>query len=89
MSILPALIGVSIPLVVVFGKFIVEPIVRSRSVGGGESAERVALLERRMAVMEQTIEGMERSMNRLVEEAEFHRQLAAPPPPAPDAPPSS
>lgn len=91
MSILPALIGVSIPLVVVFGKFVVEPLARSFGRSSGESAERIALLERRMAVMEQSIESMERSMGRLLEEAEFQRQLAAPPPsagPASDLPPS-
>jgi hypothetical protein len=96
MSILPALLGVSIPLVVVFGKFVIEPLARSFGRGSGESAERMALLERRMAVMEQSIETMERSMTRLLEEAEFQRQLAAPrppgdpaPPPAGDAPPAA
>lgn len=37
-----------------------------------------ALLERRLASVEQQVEGVERSLGRIAEESEFNRQLRSP-----------
>lgn len=81
MGVLIPLFGVSIPLVVVFGKFILQPMLAARlqAAGGGASA-RVEALERRVMVLEHNLDATERTVERLREEADFLRQLAAPAP---------
>lgn len=66
-----------IPFVAVFGRTIVQPVLRhleKREELGGRAAQ----LEARLALMEQSLDSMERSVGRLVEEREFYRQLAGP-----------
>lgn len=66
-----------IPFVAVFGRTIVQPVLRhleKREELGGRSAQ----LEARLALMEQSLDGMARSVGRLVEEREFYHQLAGP-----------
>lgn len=57
-------------------KPIVEAISRAREIQGGN--REAALLEKRVALLEQQIHNMEGSMERLVEDSEFRRQLDAP-----------
>lgn len=76
MGVLVPIFGVAIPLVVVIGKFIIEPLMASRR--GGADAQRIAYLEQRVASLEQGMEGVERTVGRLTEENDFLRQLNAP-----------
>jgi cell division protein FtsB len=57
-------------------KPIVEAISRAREIQGGN--RETAILEQRVALLEQQIRSMEGSMERLVEDSEFRRQLEAP-----------
>lgn len=71
-------IGVSIPLVVVAGRFIVQPIVHAL-IKQSESRNTPVDMEpvrQRLGALEDRLEKMERSLDRLVEESEFHRQLS-------------
>lgn len=76
MGLLIPIFGVSIPLVVVFGKFILEPLLAARR--ASPDAQRIAYLEQRVASLEQGMEGVERTVGRLTEENDFLRQLNAP-----------
>lgn len=76
MGVLIPIFGVSIPLVVVFGKCILEPLLASRR--AWPDAQRIAYLEQRVAALEQGMEGVERTVGRLTEENDFLRQLNAP-----------
>jgi hypothetical protein len=58
-------------------KPIAEGLAHMREARGGDEA--VALLERRMALVEEQLHGMDRSLRSLEEDAEFRRQLAAAP----------
>ncbi len=78
MGVLIPIFGVSIPLVVVIGKFILEPLLAARRLGTGADAQRIAFLEARVQVLEHSLEGVERTMGRLTEENDFLRQLNAP-----------
>jgi hypothetical protein len=77
------LAALCIPLTVVVGKYIVQPLAGVRNPQAGDD-RRIQMLEQRLALMEQNVESMERSMARISEVADFHRELAAPsaaPPP--------
>ncbi len=73
------ILGVSIPLVAVFGRTVVQPILQfiERRRGSGSDLE---VLRERIALLEQSLEGVEGSLGRLEEEREFLRQLQAPRP---------
>ena len=47
--------------------------------------ETVDLLERRVALLEEHLNSLDRSVNALQDDSEFRRQLAAPAPAAPEA----
>ena len=47
--------------------------------------ESVEMLERRVALLEEHLNSLDRSVNALQDESEFRRQLAAPAPAAPEA----
>jgi hypothetical protein len=72
------ILGVSIPLVAVLGRTVVQPILQfiERRRGIGSDLE---VLRERIALLEQSLEGVEGSLGRLEEEREFLRQLQAPP----------
>jgi hypothetical protein len=61
-------------------KPIAEGLAHMREARGGDEA--VALLERRMALVEEQLHGIDRSLRSLEEDAEFRRQLASAPPAA-------
>ncbi len=84
-----AMMAVGIPLAAVIGKTIVQPLINAWRPAGGDNS-RVVMLEQRVALLERNQEQMEKSMTRLVEEADFLRQLQAPPPSStpPPLPPS-
>lgn len=71
------IIAVSIPLVVVAGRFIVQPIVTaiSRNADGRNTGQIVAPLAQRLEAAEDRIQELERSLERVVEEQAFERQL--------------
>jgi len=56
-------------------KPIVEAMARYREMRGSDDA--VAMLERRMTLMEEQLHGMDRSLRLLVEDADFRRRLEA------------
>ena len=72
-------IGVSIPLVVVAGRFVVQPIVNAvvKHSEARNAPVDPALVGQRMDAIEERLAQIERSMDRLVEEQAFHRQLAS------------
>ena len=79
-DILPLLIpiiGVSIPLVVVAGRFIVQPILQTlnRQAELQNAARDVAPLERRLEATEERIAQLEKSLDRVVEAQEFQNRL--------------
>lgn len=81
-DILPLLIpiiGVSIPLVVVIGRFIVQPILQSLNRHAElQSAPRDdAQLMRRIEATEERLNQLEKSMDRVLEEQEFQNKLLA------------
>jgi hypothetical protein len=69
--------GVSIPLVVVVGAFIVQPIVRavSRMSDARSAVPALGPLEQRLQATEERLALMERQMGRMLEEQEFQRNL--------------
>jgi hypothetical protein len=70
-------IGVSIPLVVVAGRFIVQPIVSSltRLSESQKTGQAVAPLQSRLESTEQRLEQLERQLDRVIEEQQFQRSL--------------
>lgn len=66
-------------------KPIMESLARYKEIKGDE--QMVALLQQRVALLEEHVHGIERSLDVLVEEAEFRRKLEAGAP-APNALPS-
>ena len=88
MSVLPvdlvalvsAVMGISIVLFPVIGitfRFAVKPAVEAltRAFEHRQLDETVNIMERRMGLMEQQIQALESTMERLVEVTEFHNQL--------------
>ncbi len=83
-ALLSVFMGISIVLVPVIGltaRFALKPTVEalSRFFDKKGSDEAVSILERRMALMEQQLESIASSVQRLAEAAEFDQKLAAPP----------
>ncbi|HET6232927.1 MAG TPA: hypothetical protein VFE05_22815 [Longimicrobiaceae bacterium] len=76
-GVLVPIIAVSIPLVAVIGRTIVGPVLAAMERRDG-SAPRIQALEQRIAMLEQNLSGMEQTVERLTEESDFHRRLAAP-----------
>ena len=70
------LVGVSIPLVIVAGRFIVQPIVDGLArVASAQAGQELEPLEKRLAMTEERLAKMERSLERFAEEQEFQRRL--------------
>ena len=71
------ILGVSIPLVVVAGKFIVQPIIAAltRLSESERAAQSMAPVEQRLAATEERLERIERNLGRLLDEQEFQRNL--------------
>ena len=81
-SLLAVFMGISIVLVPVIGltaRFALKPAVEALSHLFDKKGldESVALLERRMALMETQMESLDSSLKRLAEVGEFHRALSA------------
>lgn len=79
-AIVAIVMGVSIILVPIIGltaRFALKPVVESfgHFFQSRNVEESVRILERRMALMEQHLETMETTMQRLAEASEFHRDL--------------
>ncbi len=76
-ALLIPIIGVSIPLVIVAGRFIVQPIVSaiSRHADARDSSQLVVPLSQRLAAVEERIQRLERTLDRVVEDQEFNREL--------------
>ena len=71
------ILGVSIPLVVVLGKFVIQPVVNaiSKSMQSTGSDVNFAPIAQRLTDTEERLERIERSLTRLLEEQEFRREL--------------
>lgn len=74
--------GISIVLIPVIGltaRFALKPVVDAlaKVFDSRGLDETVGILERRMSLMEQQLEGMESSLRRMAEANEFHRELEA------------
>ena len=86
--------GISVILVPVIGftaRYVLRPFqdALAQYVQGSANNDSVRILERRMALMEQQLEGMEGTLNRIAEAADFHRELRTPQgAPALSAPPN-
>ncbi len=81
--------GISIVLVPIIGitaRFALKPTVEAlgRFMDRKGMDETVQILERRVALMEQQIETMEGSVQKLAEVAEFQKALASPAPSGPE-----
>jgi len=86
-SLLAVFMGISIVLVPVIGitaRFALKPTVEalSRLFEHKGVEDQVGILERRMALLEQQMESLDNSVQRLAEVAEFHKALEAGTPPA-------
>lgn len=71
------LLIILIPVAGLTARFALKPIVEA-IFKARESPRETAILEKRVALLEQQIRNMEGSMERLVEDSEFRRQLDAP-----------
>ncbi|NJD20307.1 MAG: hypothetical protein FIA95_13630 [Gemmatimonadetes bacterium] len=81
-ALLAVFMGISIVLVPVIGitaRFALKPTVEAlaRLFERRGIEDTVALLERRMALLEQQMESLDTSVKRLAEVAEFHRALSS------------
>lgn len=69
-----------IPVAGLTARFALKPMMEAlahyRSTQG--EGQRTELLERRLALLEEQMHSQERTLGRLAEDAEFHRQLEAP-----------
>ncbi|MCI0436416.1 MAG: hypothetical protein L0271_22685 [Gemmatimonadetes bacterium] len=88
LGILIPLIGVSIPLVVVAGKFIVQPIVQA--ITRMHDSQQVAIqdtapLLNRLTATEERLDRLEKSLHRIAEEQDFQRKLLSSRPGRPEA----
>lgn len=82
-ALLAVFMGTSIILIPIIGltaRFALKPTVEafSRILEKKGSDESVSILERRMALMEQQLESIDSSVQKLVETTEFDHRLAAP-----------
>ena len=83
-ALLAVFMGVSVVLIPVLGitaRFALKPTVEalSRFFDRKDSDDAVSILERRMALMEQQLESIESSVQRIADTADFDDKLAAPP----------
>jgi hypothetical protein len=79
-SVIAVIMGISIVLIPVIGltaRFALKPVVEalSRVFEGRSMNESVQILERRIALLEAQLEGLDASVNRLEEAARFDAQL--------------
>jgi hypothetical protein len=79
-----------IPIAGLTARFALKPIVEvlARAREGNQGKEALALVERRLALLEQelqSVSGLRDEVTRIAEDQEFRRQLARPLPKAPDA----
>jgi hypothetical protein len=74
------LLIVLIPVAGLTARFALNPVVEAifKARENTAGAREAAILEKRVAVLEQQLRGIEGSMDRLVEDTEFRRQLEAP-----------
>lgn len=90
-AVIATIMGISIVLVPVIGltaRFALKPLAESlgRLLQSRNAEESVRILERRMALLEQQIESMDGTLQRVAEAAEFHRDLRGPAPDSLSAP---
>ena len=76
------ILGISIVLIPVAGltaRFVLKPVVEAlgRFQAGRTSEESIQLMERRMSLLEAQLEGVQHSVDRLVEVSEFNAELRA------------
>lgn len=78
-ALLIPIIGVSIPLVIVAGRFIVQPIVNAitKQAEARDNSQLVVPLNQRLAAAEERIQQLERSLDRVLQEQEFNRKLTS------------
>ena len=71
---------VLIPIAGLTARFALKPVIEAIATfrSGQMGDQRVAYLEQRLALVEEQLHSMERDHARLLEEAEFRRQLEAP-----------
>ncbi|HET8653900.1 MAG TPA: hypothetical protein VFL93_00105 [Longimicrobiaceae bacterium] len=69
-----------IPVAGITARFALKPVAESiaRMREGQAASQTTALLERRVALLEQQLQGMESTVGRLEDEHDFQRQLDAP-----------
>ena len=79
-AIFMGILCIMIPVAGITARFALKPIVeaiaRAREMQGG--SREAAILEKRVALLEQQIHSIEGSLDRLAEDSEFRRQLEAP-----------
>lgn len=80
MAIFLGMLVVLIPIAGLTARFALRPVMEAftkyRELAGQNEAQQ--LLERRMALMEEQLHGIDRSVRELADASEFHRQLGAP-----------
>lgn len=79
-SLVAVILGISIVLIPVAGltaRYVLKPVVDAlgRFQEGRSSEETMQLMERRMSLLEAQLEGVQHSMDRLVEVSEFNAEL--------------
>lgn len=84
-ALVSAVLGISIILIPIIGltaRFALKPTVEalSRFFEHKGLDETVQLIERRMSLLEQQIEGLEQGLRRIEEATEFHKALSEPQP---------
>lgn len=74
------LLIILIPVAGLTARFALKPIVEAlfKARESPAAARETAMLEKRIALLEQQVRNVEGSMERLVEDSEFRRQLEAP-----------
>lgn len=79
-EVLIPIIGVSIPLAVVVGVFIVKPIAAALGQATKKSVDdpRVGQLVARLEATQERLDRVERKLERVEEAQDFHRQLSRP-----------
>lgn len=79
-SLVAVILGISIVLIPVAGvtaRFVLKPVVDAlgRFQAGRSSEESIQLMDRRMSLLEAQLEGLQHSVDRLVEVSEFNAEL--------------
>ena len=71
---------IGIPILGITARFAFKPVAEAfMRMKSANADDRVPLLERRLALMEEQFHALERSHDRLLEESEFNRQLSGSP----------